>query len=186
MDCCWKSTKILVSADSFWVTTLVGGGVWQNLLNPSGCSYLSLPLFLSPLFPSPILRCWDPVLCRQLITRVTQGRDEGRSPSGSDSCLCRPADCRRALPAVCDKCRCHWQKWCHRDSSLCLNYSKPRNEERLLALFFFSLYCSCLLLFSSWLSFLSTTISNSYLNVFNTTFSHFTHMYREMVHEGCF
>lgn len=40
----------------------------------------------------------------------------------------------------------------------------------------------CLLLFS-WVSFTSTSCSNSYLNVFTTTFSHFTHIFGDILNQ---
>lgn len=168
------ASKILVSSDYFWMTTLLSGSVcvqyFSTLLTelaiPDRLQLPNLPPPHSSLlcFPS-LLRCWDAMLCRWLITRVALGGDEGRSQSGSDSCLCHSADCRRALPSECDKCRCSCQKWCH---SLHLNYSKSGKDETetaLLLLFFY--YCCsastwiCLLLFSSRLKFLTTGFMSS-------------------------
>lgn len=145
--------KILVHLDYLWMTTLLGGTacvlhfstLLRELAKPDR---LQLPpasllspssVFLSPSSSHPLhLRCWDAMLCRRLITRVVLGGDEGRSPSGSDSCLCRSANCCRAVPSVCDKCWCYWQKLCHNSSfhstSITVNPGKMRDRHCTLVL----------------------------------------------------
>lgn len=99
---CWMTVRVYVCVHYF--PTLL-----TELANLSGCSYtstlsiLSLLRFLA-LHPL-ILRCRGATLCRRLIIRVAVGRAEGRSSSGSDSCLYRSANCRRTLPSVSDKCQ---------------------------------------------------------------------------------
>lgn len=156
------STKTLVSLDYLWITTLLGGSVCVYYLSAPLTEPDRLQLRLHPPYSLPppvfslhptrrhplLLRCWDAMLRCWLITRVALGGDEGRSPSGSDSCLRCTANCRGALPSVCDKSRCYWQKWCH-NTSLSTSITVDPGKEKWLYYFSCSSITSTLPLHAS-------------------------------------